>query len=163
MFVLDTNISSFWFSSFIEDEVCFIDDPRLKMDATFKDQDGMYAALNEHLNRFLNGPQSIAVLDYSPNTAMCLKALQEKFDQNGLGRLLFITFIHADEDCKYLWFSKPETAIRQKYEFINSFLLFPFLNKIEIPFDLCIDRDYINRLFMTAHSCPLLPEAPVDA
>ncbi|MDR2785624.1 MAG: hypothetical protein LBB83_06890, partial [Treponema sp.] len=40
----------------------------------------------------------------------------------------------------------------------NSFLLFPYINKIEIPVDHCIERDYINRLFMTAHSCPLLPE-----
>jgi hypothetical protein len=121
VFVLNTSISSFWFTPFLDDEISFIDDPRLEMNATFKNQAGMYDAINEHLNKFLNGPQSIAVLDYSPNTAMCFKCLYEEFNRSGLGHLLFITFIHADEDCKYLWFKNPEDAIWQKYEFINSF------------------------------------------
>ncbi|MDR2052594.1 MAG: hypothetical protein LBP80_04190 [Treponema sp.] len=97
-------------------------------------------------------------LDYAPNTAMALKQLHECFRQEGFGRLLFITFIHSDEDCKYLSFAKLGDAIWQKYEYINSFLLFPFINKIEIPVELCMERDYINRLFMASHSCPLLPE-----
>jgi hypothetical protein len=160
MFILDTSVGQFYFDSYIEDEVVYIDDPRLEMDATFKNQVGMCDALNEHINKFINGPESIIVLDYSPNTAMCLKSLHEKFKQDSVGHLLFITFIHSDEDCKYLWFKNPEDAIWQKYEFINSFLLFPFINKIEIPFDHCITGEYINRLFRAAHSCPLLSEVP---
>jgi hypothetical protein len=128
------------------------------MDATFKDHQGMYAALEEHINRFLNSPQPITVLDYAPNTAVALKQLHENFKQEEFGCLLFITFIHSDEDCKYLWFPKHEDAIWQKYEYINSFLLFPFINKIEIPYDFCVERDYVNHLFMTAYSCSLLPE-----
>jgi hypothetical protein len=31
-------------------------------------------------------------------------------------------------------------------------------DKVEIPLDMCITRDYINRLFMAVHSCPLLQE-----
>ncbi|MDR1566331.1 MAG: hypothetical protein LBS48_03480 [Treponema sp.] len=158
MFVLDTTASSFYFDYDIEDDVYTVDDPRLTLAATFKDPKGMYAALNEHINRFLNSPQPITVLDYAPNTAVALKQLHESFIQEGFGSLLFITFIHSDEECKYLGFAKHEDAIWQKYEYINSFMLFPFINKIEIPVDFCIERDYINRLFMTAHSFPLLPE-----
>jgi hypothetical protein len=158
MFVLDTNVSSYYFDYHIEDDVYTIDDPRLTMAATFKDHKGMYAALEEHINRFLNSPQPITVLDYAPNTAVALKLLHESFKQEGFGHLLFITFIHSDEECKYLGFAKYEDAIWQKYEYINSFLLFPFINKIEIPIEFCIERDYINRLFMVAHSCPLLAE-----
>jgi hypothetical protein len=158
LFVLDTTVSSFYFDYHIEDDVYTIDDPRLTMEATFKDQNGMYAALEEHINRFLNSPKPIAVLDYAPNTAATFKALHESFKQERVGRLLFITFIHSDEDCKYLSFAKHEDAVWQKYEYINSFLLFPFINKIEIPVEHCIERDYINRLFMAVHSCPLLPE-----
>jgi hypothetical protein len=69
-------------------------------------------------------------------------------EQKGFDRLLFVTFVHSDEDCKYLWFKKH--AIRQKYEFINFFLLFPFIDETETPFELCIERDYINRL-VTVH------------
>jgi hypothetical protein len=162
LFVFDTSVASFNFDYHIEDDVYDIDDPRLKMDATFKDQKGMYTALNEHINRFLNSPQPIAILDYAPNTAVALKELHEKFRQEGFGHLLFVTFIHPDEDCKYLGFAKYDDAVWQKYEFINSFLLFPFINKIEIPIDHCIEREYINRLFMTAYSCPLLPEVPEE-
>jgi hypothetical protein len=158
LFVFDTNASLFYFDHDIEDDVYYIEAPRLKMDATFKDQNGMYDALNDHLNRFLNSPQPITVMDYSPNTAAALKELYERFEKEDFGRLLFITFIHSDEECKYLGFKKYEDAIWQKYEFINSFLLFPYINKIEVPVDHCIERDYINRLFMTAHSCSLLPE-----
>jgi hypothetical protein len=158
MFVFDTNVSSFYFDYHIEDDVYYIDDPRLTLAATVKDPKGMYAALEEHINRFLNSPQPITVLDYAPDTAVALKQLHESFKQDGLGHLLFITFIHSDEECKYLGFKKPEDAIWQKYEFINSFLLFPFINKIEISVEHCIERDYINRLFMAAHSFPLLPE-----
>ena len=158
MFVFDTSVSLFYFDYHIEDDVYFIEDPRLKMDATFEDQKGMYDALNEHLNRFINSPQPITVLDYSTNTALCLQKMYEGFKQEGLGHFLFIVFIHSDEECKGLGFAKYEDAIWQKYEYINSFLLFPFINKIEIPIDLCIERDYINRLFMTTHSFPLLPE-----
>jgi hypothetical protein len=158
MFILDTSVSIFYFDYHIEDDVYTIEDPRLKLNATVKDSKGMYDALNEHLNRCLNSPQPIVVLDYAPNTAMALKQLHEKFKEEEFGRLLFITFIHSDEECKYLGFEKYEDAIWQKYEFMNSFLLFPFINKIEIPFEHCIERDYINRLFMAAHSCPLLPE-----
>jgi hypothetical protein len=158
LFVLDTTVSSFYFDYHIEDDVYYIEDPRLKMDATFKDQSGMYAALNDHLNHFLNSPQPITVMDYAPNTAVALKQLHESIKQEGFGHLLFITFIHSDEECKYLGFKKYEDAIWQKYEYINSFLLFPFINKIEIPIEHCIERDYINSLFMASHSCPLLPE-----
>jgi hypothetical protein len=35
----------------------------------------MYAAPEEHINRFLNSPQPITVLDYAPNTAAALKNL----------------------------------------------------------------------------------------
>ncbi|MDR0402993.1 MAG: hypothetical protein LBH35_05320 [Treponema sp.] len=158
MFILDTNISSYYFDDRIEDNVYTIDDPRLTIAATDKDHKGMYAALNEHINRFLNSPQPITVLDYAPNTAVALKQLHDSFIQECLGHLLFITFIHSDEECKYLGFSKYEDAIWQKYEFINSFLLFPFINKIEIPAGFFVEQDYINSLFMTVHSCSLLPE-----
>ncbi|MDR2068413.1 MAG: hypothetical protein LBP71_00915 [Spirochaetaceae bacterium] len=157
MFVFDTKISCFYFDHDLDDEVYDIEDPRLKMEATVKDPQGMYDALNEHINRFLNSPPPITVLDYAPDTALALKQLHENFKQEGFGHLLFITFIHSDEDCKYLGFKKYEDAIWQKYDFMNSFLLFPFINKIEIPIDYCIERDYINRLFMAAHSFPLLP------
>jgi hypothetical protein len=158
MFVFDTSASSFYFDYHIEDDVYNIDDPRLKMAATFENQKGMYDALNEHLNRFINFPRPIAVMEYSPNTALCLQKMYESFRQEAVGHLLFITFIHSDDECKYLGFKKPEDAIWQKYEYINSFLLFPFINKIEIPVEHCIERDYINRLFTAAHSFPLLPE-----
>jgi hypothetical protein len=158
MFILDTSVSSFYFDHDIEDDVYYIEDPRLKMETTVKDPRGMYDALNEHINRFINSPQPITVLDYAPDTAVALKQLYESFKQEGFGRLLFLTFIHSDDDCKYLGFKKYEDAIWQKYEYINSFLLFPFINKIEIPIEECIERDYINRLFMVAHSFPLLPE-----
>jgi hypothetical protein len=158
LFVFDTSVSYFYFNYRIEDDVYTIEDPRLKMEATVKDQDGMYAALEEHINPFLNSPQPIAVLDYAPNTAVALKQLYDLFKKEEYGRLLFITFIHSDEDCKYLGFAKHEDAIWQKYEFLNSFQHFPFINKIEIPIDHCIEQDYINSLFMTAYSFPLLPE-----
>jgi hypothetical protein len=158
MFILDTSVSSFYFDAHIEDDVYTIDEPHLKLEATVKDPRGLYPVLEKHMNHFLNSPQSIAVLDYAPNTAVALKQLHESIKQEGFGHLLFITFIHSDEDCKYLWFAKYEDAIWQKYEFINSFQLFPFINKVEIPIELCIERDYINRLFMAAHFFPLLPE-----
>jgi hypothetical protein len=158
LFVFDTSVALFYFDDRVEDDVFDIDDPRLKMDATVKDPHGTYVALETHINRFLNSPQPIAVLEYAPNTAMALKQIHGNFQQEGFGHLLFITFIHSDEDCKYLGFAKHEDAIWQKYEYINSFLLFPFISKLEIPLDHCIERDYINRLFMAAHAIPLLPE-----
>jgi hypothetical protein len=158
MIVFDTKASLFYFDYHIEDDVYTIEDPRLEMEATFSNQKGMYAALEEHINRFLNSPPPIAVMEYSPNTAMVLRLLNDQFKEEGFGCLLFAAFIHSDEDCRGLGFRKYEDAIWQKYEYINSFMLFPFINKIEIPVDFCIDRDYVNRLFMTAHSLPLLPE-----
>jgi hypothetical protein len=158
LFIFDTSVASFYFDYHIEDDVYYIEDPRLEMYATVNDPKGMYAALEGHINHFINSPQPITVLDYAPNTAAALKQLHEVFKEKGFGRLLFVTFIHSDEECKYLGFRKYEDAIWQKYDFINSFLYFPFINKIEIPFEHRIERDYINRLFMAAHSCPLLPE-----
>jgi hypothetical protein len=158
MFILDTSVCSFYVAHQIEDEVYDIEDPRLKMDATVKDPGGLYAALEKHINHFLNSPQSIAIMEYAPNTALALKQLHEAIKQEGLGHLLFITFIHSDADCKYLGFAKHEDAVWQKYDYINSFQHFPFINKVEIPIDHCVERDYINQLFMAVHSFPLLPE-----
>ncbi|MDR2020907.1 MAG: hypothetical protein LBQ14_09100 [Treponema sp.] len=158
IFVFDTKASAFYFDYHIEDDVYTFEDPRLELEATIKDPKETFAALEEHINRFFNSPQPIAELDYAPNTAVALKEIHELVKREGLGHLLFAAFIHSDDDCRGLGFAKHEDAIWQKYEYINSFLLFPFINKIEVPLDLCIDRDYINRLFMAAHSCPLLPE-----
>jgi hypothetical protein len=93
LFVFDTKVSSFYFDYHIEDDVYSIEDPRLKLEAANDDLHGMHAALNEHLNRFLNSPQPIGVLDYAPNTAVALKELHKSIKQEGFGRLLFITFI----------------------------------------------------------------------
>jgi hypothetical protein len=158
MFIFDTNIVSFYFHDRVEDDVYYVDDSRLTLAATIKDQAGMCDALNEHLNRFFNSPQPIVVLDYTPNTAVAIKQLYESFKQESFGHFLFITFIHADEECRGLGFATYEEAIWQKYEYMNSFLLFPFISKIEIPPDYCIERDYLNRLFMAVHAFPLLPE-----
>jgi hypothetical protein len=158
LFVLDTKASAFYFDDRVEDDVYAVEDPRLELEATFKDQKGMYAALEEHINRFLNSPPPIALIEYSPNTAVVLRLLNDKFKEEGCGCLLFAAFIHSDDDCRGLGFANHEEAVWQKYEYINSFLLFPFINKIEVPVDFCIDRDYVNSLFMTAHGRPLLPE-----
>jgi hypothetical protein len=158
MFILDTSVCSFYVAHQIEDEVYDIIDPRLIMDATIKDHGGMYAALEKHINYFLNSPYSIAVMEYTPNAAVALQQLHEAIKKEALGHLLFITFIHSDADCKYLGFAKHEDAVWQKYDYINSFQQFPFINKVEIPIDLCVELDYINQLFTAAHSFPLLPE-----
>ncbi|MDR2184213.1 MAG: hypothetical protein LBO80_00885 [Treponema sp.] len=162
LFVFDTKVSAFYFDYHIEDDVYTMEDPRLKLEAAIEDPKETFAALEEHINRFFNSPQPIAVLDYAPNTAVALKQIHEVVKREEAGHLLFAVFIHADDNCRGLGFSKYEDAIWQKYEYINSFMLFPFINKIEVPLDFCVDRDYINRLFMTAHSCPLLPEVPEE-
>ncbi|MDR1962204.1 MAG: hypothetical protein LBQ50_00295 [Planctomycetaceae bacterium] len=154
IFLFQSPIGYFCYDDYLEDEIYEIEDPRLEEQNTVKEKlREFYEALSFHGTEFINNPKRVAVMEYSAALVQALEMLRKRCEQEDRGNIMFITFYHNDEESELLWGTEP---LKTKSAYLESFMQFPTLHRIEIKMHEYLTREYLNNLYMKAFSVPLM-------
>lgn len=132
----------------LDDDVFNIDEPLLdEYDEWEKSEDAMPLLFFEKMQEALTSGKSIAVLNYNPFVASCMKLVVEYSKTNFNTDIICLTFFHDDEETRHLYFDGIPSVLDLKFQLIENMLDYPFIKKFIVPFNYEINVPFLTKLF----------------
>jgi hypothetical protein len=133
------------YDSKIREFITFITDARLEDMELMSNLETCRSIATMDLLNALMEPKPIIEVPYSPFVAACvtacIKAVQLRMPRD---RYYQYAFFHNDEETLKCIPERPAYCLQKKEKLIETMLLFPDINKIEIPYDALITEKFFD-------------------
>jgi hypothetical protein len=151
MFVILTNLSAYFsFAPDVYRDVTNLLD--LPIDIP-RDQEGFFKSAHLYFDRIVdavNSGRSVIVMHAIPLVYEFLNCLRDKRDEPNASGWVVVSFFHEDKEllaANSKW--SPTTRMNLKFESILELIQYPFIKKINIPYQYELTFDYLKDLYLT--------------
>lgn len=121
-------------------------DSRFNDFATCLDPKTFVPVFNVNFEKALQSGMPIITMPYTPIMAKVLQVCLHKYFGDSLETWLCVSFFNNDNDTAKITFANDESPLEYKAVLLDSLLTFPFIKKIEIPYDYLITYPSLYQL-----------------
>jgi hypothetical protein len=126
-----------------------IHDPRFDDFSTYLDLQTFITVFNETFEKALQSGMPVITIPYTPLMARVLHVCLHKYYSGLLDHWLCVSFFHDDKDTAKITLASGESPLDYKVEILKELLVFPFIKKIEIPYDFLLTYPSLYNLLET--------------
>jgi hypothetical protein len=116
-------------------EVYRMQDTRLNDFAIYLSFNTFAPVFNENFEKALESGMPVIAVPYTPVMAEVLQVCLHKYFSEVLDKWLCVSFFHSDDDTAKISLASGESPVEYKYTVLNGLLKYPYIKKIEIPFN----------------------------
>jgi hypothetical protein len=116
-------------------EMYRIQDKRLAVFTTYLDLQTFVPVFNENFEKALQSGMPVITMLYTPLMAQVLQVCLHKYFSGFLDSWLCVSFFHSDTDTAKISLSRGGSPLEYKLEILKELLKFPYIKKIEIPYN----------------------------
>jgi hypothetical protein len=114
--------------------------------ATDLDLPAFVGLFNEKFEKALQSAMPIITMPYTPLMAKVLQVCLNKYFSDCLDNWLCVSFFHNDKDTKKISLADDESPLEYKWTLLDDMLNFPFIKKIELPYDFLLTYPSLYQL-----------------
>jgi hypothetical protein len=121
-------------------------DSRFNDFATYLSLQTFVPVFNENFEKALQSGEPIITMPYTPLMAKVLQVCLQKYYSGFLDSWLCVSFFNNDDDTAKITLFNGEKPLEYKAELLKELLDYPFIKKIEIPYDYLITYPSLYQL-----------------
>jgi hypothetical protein len=121
-------------------------DSRFNDFATYLSLQTFVPVFNENFEKALQSGMPIITMPYTPLMAKVLQACLDKYFSGSMDNWLCVSFFNNDNDTAKIILSGGESPLEYKAELLKELPDYPFIKKIEIPYDYLITYPSLYQL-----------------
>jgi len=151
--IVFSHIAAFYkFAPFWDDYLYYINDDRFYDQKEWLDTENFFKIVIEYILEAEKLNKGILVLNFSPIAAVSVQAYIKKMSMDYPTKYICLSFFHDDIITSNIITdfsdntSSNEYVMDAKFEILKSMTNFPFIKKIEIPFDFEITDQYLANI-----------------
>jgi hypothetical protein len=101
---------------------------------------------NENFDKALLSDRSIITMPYTSLMAKVLEVCLDKYFKDYLDSFLCLTFLNSNAVTEKIYLTTGESAISYKLNLLRGLASFPYIKKVEIPFNCRLTYPFIYRI-----------------
>jgi hypothetical protein len=121
-------------------------DTRFYNFATYLNRQFFISVFNENFDKALQSKKPIITMPYTPIMAKVLEVCLDKYFSGFLDNWLCVSFFHNNDDTTNISLPYGESALKYKSELLHELAAYPYIKKIEIPYNLLLTYPSLYQL-----------------